>query len=58
MRPAEGPRLGVRGTACSFHGPNDRPGALAQSFRIGANLVVETPLMRWDVDEYYDPDPT
>lgn len=48
--------IAIIGMACRFPGA-DTPEAYWQLLRDGVDAITEIPPTRWDVDEYYDPDP-
>ncbi|WP_425518517.1 sulfolipid-1 biosynthesis phthioceranic/hydroxyphthioceranic acid synthase [Mycobacterium spongiae] len=49
--------VAVIGMACRLPGGIDSPDLLWEALLRGDDLVTEVPLDRWDVDEYYDPEP-
>jgi amino acid adenylation domain-containing protein len=49
--------IAVVGMSCRFPGGADDPGAYWRLLREGIDAITEVPPERWDVDEYYDPDP-
>ena len=49
--------IAVIGMACRLPGGIDSPDLLWEALLRGDDLVTEIPADRWDVDEYYDPDP-
>ena len=49
--------VAVIGMACRLPGGIDSPDLLWQALLRGDDLVTEVPPNRWDVDEYYDPEP-
>ena len=49
--------IAVIGMGCRVPGGIDSPDKLWQSLVRGDNLVSEIPADRWDVDDYYDPEP-
>lgn len=49
--------VAIIGMACRLPGGIDSPEQLWQALHRGADLVTEVPPDRWDVDEYYDPEP-
>src|ERR671938_957022 len=49
--------IAVVGMSCRFPGGADDPGAYWRLLREGLDAISEVPPERWDVDEYYDPDP-
>ena len=49
--------IAVIGMACRLPGGIDSPEQLWEALLRGDDLVTEFPPDRWDVDEYYDPEP-
>jgi acyl transferase domain-containing protein/acyl carrier protein len=49
--------IAVIGMACRLPGGIDSPDQLWEALLRGEDLVTEIPADRWDVDEYYDPEP-
>ncbi|MDT5174402.1 MAG: polyketide synthase 5, partial [Mycobacterium sp.] len=49
--------VAVIGMACRLPGGIDSPVQLWEALLRGEDLVTEVPLERWDIDEYYDPEP-
>ncbi|WP_156746036.1 type I polyketide synthase, partial [Mycobacterium sp. 1423905.2] len=49
--------VAVIGLACRLPGGINSPEQLWQALLRGEDFVTEVPLERWDVDEYYDPEP-
>lgn len=49
--------IAVIGMACRLPGGIDSPAQLWDALLRGEDLVTEIPADRWDVDEYYDPEP-
>ena len=49
--------VAVIGMACRLPGGIDTPGKLWEALLRGDDLVTEVPADRWDVDEFYDPEP-
>ena len=49
--------LAVIGLGCRFPGGASEPEAYWRLLRDGVDAIVEIPRDRWDVDEYYHPDP-
>ena len=43
--------------ACRFPGGVESPETFWQMLRDGVDLISDIPKDRWNVDEYYDPDP-
>ena len=56
-RPAHKP-IAIVGAGCRFPGGAEEPEALWRLLRDGVDAVSEVPPDRWDVDAYYDPDPS
>jgi hypothetical protein len=55
-RPLREP-IAVVGVGCRFpHGGND-PDSFWRNLRQGVDCITEVPRDRWDVDEFYDPEP-
>ncbi len=50
--------IAVIGVGCRFPGSVENPNAFWQLLCEGANAIVEVPADRWNIDDYYDPDPT
>jgi acyl transferase domain-containing protein len=50
--------IAVIGMACRFPGGAETPKAFWQLLCDGRDAIVEIPADRWDIDAYYDPDPT
>jgi len=50
-------QVAVIGMACRLPGGIDSPEQLWEALLRGDDLVTEVPPDRWDVDEYYDPEP-
>ena len=50
-------RIAIIGIGCRFPG-GDGPEAFWRLLRDGVDAVGEVPADRWDVDDYYDPDPS
>ena len=57
MREAPVTPVAVIGMACRLPGGIDSPEKLWEALLRGDDLVTEIPADRWDVDEYYDPEP-
>ncbi len=49
--------VAVIGMACRLPGGIDSPDLLWEALLRGDDLVTEIPPDRWDIDEYYDPEP-
>src|SRR3984885_2479487 len=49
--------VAVIGMACRLPGGIDSPEQLWEALLGGEDLITEIPSDRWDVDEYYDPEP-
>src|SRR5690348_14590888 len=49
--------VAVIGMACRLPGGIDSPELLWEALVRGDDLITEIPPDRWDVDEYYDPEP-
>ncbi|MDT5346683.1 MAG: polyketide synthase 5, partial [Mycobacterium sp.] len=49
--------IAIIGMACRLPGGIDSPERLWEALLNGDDLVTESPPDRWDVDEYYDPEP-
>jgi len=50
--------IAIVGLACRFPGGADSPAAFWELLRAGVDAVREVPADRWDIDAYYDPDPS
>ncbi|XXY19860.1 beta-ketoacyl synthase N-terminal-like domain-containing protein [Sorangium sp. So ce216] len=50
--------IAIVGMACRFPGGADSPGKLWQLLANGVDAVTMVPKSRWDLDAYYDADPT
>ena len=57
MEETPGTPIAVIGMACRLPGGIDSPDQLWEALLRGDDLVTEVPPERWDVDEYYDPEP-
>ena len=55
---AQAEPIAVVGMGCRFPGAADGPEAFWQLLSRGLDAVEEVPRQRWNVDDYYDPDPT
>ena len=49
--------IAVIGMGCRLPGGIDSPDKLWEALLRGDDLVTEIPADRWDVDEFYDPEP-
>ena len=49
--------IAIIGMSCRFPGGVDSPEAFWQLFHDGVDGISEVPSNRWNIDEYYDPDP-
>jgi acyl transferase domain-containing protein len=49
--------IAIVGMACRYPGGGDTADGLWDLLREGRSAVREVPASRWDIDEYYDPDP-
>src|SRR3990172_8177548 len=50
--------IAIVGLGCRFRGGADSPAAFWELLRDGVDAVREVPPDRWDIDAYYDSDPT
>src|SRR6266851_8151008 len=50
--------IAIVGMGCRFPGGADSPAAFWELLRNGVDAVREVPPDRWDIDAYYDPDPS
>src|SRR5688572_62495 len=50
--------IAIVGVGCRFPGGADSPAAFWQLLRDGVDAVREVPADRWDIDAYYDSDPS
>src|SRR5947209_12816435 len=49
--------IAIVGMACRFPGGANDPESFWRILRDGVNTISEVPGGRWNVDDYYDPDP-
>eukprot|EP00931_Biecheleriopsis_adriatica_P048348 TRINITY_DN27935_c0_g1_i1.p1 TRINITY_DN27935_c0_g1~~TRINITY_DN27935_c0_g1_i1.p1 ORF type:complete len:5156 (-),score=1260.04 TRINITY_DN27935_c0_g1_i1:82-15549(-) len=49
--------LAIVGAACAFPGSAGSPAKFGSLLAMGVDSVVEVPFTRWELDEYYDPNP-
>ena len=49
--------VAIIGMSCRLPGGIDSPERLWEALLRGDDLITEIPPDRWDVDEYYDPEP-
>lgn len=49
--------LAIVGMGCRFPGGANTPAAFWDNLVAGRDVVTEVPADRWNIDEYYDPDP-
>jgi len=49
--------IAIVGMGCRFPGDAENPDAYWRMLREGKHAIREVPPERWDVDDYYDPDP-
>ncbi|CAE8623415.1 unnamed protein product, partial [Polarella glacialis] len=49
--------LAIVGAACAFPGGASSPAKFGALLALGTESTVEIPFMRWEIDEYYDPNP-
>lgn len=49
--------IAIIGMGCRFPGGADNPDAMWRILSDGVDVITEVPSDRWDLDEYYDPDP-
>ncbi|NEP57546.1 MAG: alpha/beta fold hydrolase [Symploca sp. SIO2G7] len=50
--------IAIIGMGCRFPGKADSPEAFWNLLRDGVNAVTDIPSSRWDLERYYDPNPT
>jgi acyl transferase domain-containing protein/acyl carrier protein len=55
---AQSEPIAVVGMGCRFPGEADGPESFWQLLSQGVDAVREVPPERWNIDDYYDPDPT
>ncbi|MCB0084117.1 MAG: polyketide synthase, partial [Caldilineaceae bacterium] len=49
--------IAIIGMGCRLPGGADTPEQYWENLRQGVDAITEIPRERWDIDEYYDPDP-
>lgn len=49
--------IAIIGVGCRFPGGANTPQLFWQVLRHGADVITDIPSSRWNVDEYYDPNP-
>jgi len=49
--------IAIVGAACRYPGGAETPDALWAMLRDGIDAVTEVPADRWNVDQFYDPNP-
>jgi malonyl CoA-acyl carrier protein transacylase len=49
--------IAIIGQACRYAGDSNTPEAFWQLLQRGGDAITEVPNDRWNVDDYYDPDP-
>ena len=54
---AETEPIAIVGMSCRFPGGANDLGSFWRLLQNGEDAIIEVPADRWDVDEYYDPDP-
>lgn len=50
--------IAIIGLGCRFPGDVNDPNAFWELLRAGGDAITEIPAGRWDIDAFYDPDPT
>lgn len=50
--------IAIIGIGCRFPGGVNSPNSFWQLLRDGVDAITEVPASRWDVSQFYDPDPT
>ena len=55
---AQSEPIAVIGMACRFPGGGENPEAFWRLLCDGVDAIEEVPADRWNIDDYYDPDPT
>jgi len=58
LRAARYEPIAIVGMACRFPGDSDTPQKFWQLLQAGRDAIVEIPRDRWEIDQYYDPDPS
>src|SRR5258706_4432094 len=49
--------IAIVGVGCRFPGGSDGPDAYWRLLHNGVDAIAEVPRDRWDIDDFYDPDP-
>jgi myxalamid-type polyketide synthase MxaB len=49
--------IAIIGMGCRFPGHSDDPDSFWQMLTNGTDAITEVPKNRWNIDDYYDPDP-
>ena len=49
--------IAIIGMGCRFPGGANNPASFWQRLHEGVDAITEVPADRWDIDDYYDPDP-
>ncbi len=49
--------IAIIGMGCRFPGGANTPELFWENLRSGVDAITEIPSSRWDIDQYYDPDP-
>ena len=57
MRARQSEPIAVMGMGCRFPGGADSPQAFWRMLCDGGDAICEVPADRWNIDDYYDPDP-